>query len=143
MKQKVIKFYEEHSKIFSASELASIAENMILSEDERQFGVYLYQVASGKNEDLFETAEELLENYDLSEAIARHVDATGNISRRKDRKTRARQATQTTGLSKSKRRQIARKAAKTKRADVGAQKQAVRKRKRAIRKRDSLGLKSN
>ena len=143
MKQKVIKFYEEHSKIFSASELASIAENMILSEDERQFGVYLYQVASGKTEDLFETAEELLENYDLSEAIARHVDATGNISRRKDRKTRARQATQTTGLSKSKRRQIARKAAKTKRADVGAQKQAVRKRKRAIRKRDSLGLKSN
>lgn len=143
MKQKVIQFYTEQSKIFSDSEMASIAERMILSEGERQFGVYLYQIANGRTEDLFETAEELLENYDLSEVIARHVDSSGEISRRKDRKTRSRQATQTTGLSKSKRRQIARKAAKTKKADKGGQLRAVRKRKRAIRKRDSLGLKSN
>ncbi|MGL4522746.1 MAG: prohead core protein [Bacilli bacterium] len=142
MKQKVLAFYTEKSKIFSSSELASIAENMILSEDERQFGVYLFQLANGKTEDLFETAEELFENYEMSEAIGRHVDATGEISRRKDRKTRERQATSTTGLSKSRRRQIARKAAKTKRANKGDSMRAQRKRRRAIKKRKALGLDS-
>lgn len=140
MKQKALDFYTEKSKIFTDSELASIAEKMILSEDERQLGVYLFQHANGRTEDLYETAEELLENYDLSEAIKRHVDASGSISRRKDRKTRERQATKTTGLSKSRRRQIARKSAKTKKADKGGQLRAQRKRKRAIGKRKSLGL---
>lgn len=140
MKQKALDFYTEQSKIFSDSELASIAEKMILDEGEHQLGVYLYQLASGKNEDLFETAEELLENYDLSEAIKRHVDASGNISRRKDRKTRERQATAKTGLSKSRRRQIARKTAKTKKARRGDTMRATRKRKRAIKKRTAMGL---
>lgn len=140
MLQKVIEFYAEQSKIFSDAELVAIAEGMILSEDERQFGVLLYQVANGRREDLFETAEELLMNYDLSEAIKRHVDASGEITRRKDRKTRQRQATATTGLSKSKRRQIARRAAKTKRANKGDSLRAQRKRRRAIVKRKTLGL---
>lgn len=140
MKQKSLDFYKEQSKIFSDSELTTIAEKMILSEDEHQLGVYLYQFASGKTEDLFETAEELWENYDLSEAIQRHVDSSGNITRRKDRKTRERQATAKTGLSKSRRRQIARKAAKTKKARRGDTMRATRKRKRTIKKRVAMGL---
>lgn len=143
MKAKVLEFVAEQSKIFSNAELVSIAEKMILSEEECHFGVLLYQVASGKTEDLFETAEELLENYDLSEVVARHVDSSGTIIKRKDKKTRERQATQKTGLSKAKRRLIARKAAKTKRADKGGQMQASRKRKKALRKRKAMGLAVN
>lgn len=143
MKQKVALFYKEQSKIFSDSELATIAEKMILSEDEHQFGVYLFQLANGRSEELFETAEQVLENFEMSEAIGRHIDSSGKITRRKDRKSRERLATQTTGLSKSRRRQIARRAAKTKRADKGGQLRAQRKRKRAITKRQSLGLDSN
>jgi hypothetical protein len=143
MKDKVLEFFSEKSNIFSNAELVSIAEKMILSEDEHQFGVLLYQVVNGKTDDLFESAEDLLENYDLSEVVARHVDASGTISRRKDKKTRERQATQKTGLSKAKRRLIARKAAKTKRADKGGQLQATRKRKKALRKRKSMGLAVN
>lgn len=140
MKTKVIEFYKEHSAILSDADMVSIAEKMILSEDEHQFGVYLFQVAHGKSEDLFETAEEVLENYEMSEAIKKHVDASGQITRRKDRKTRERQATAKTGLNKSKRREIARKAAKTKRADKGGQIRAQRKRRRAIAKRKALGI---
>lgn len=140
MKQKALEFYQEQSKIFSNDELASIAEKMILSDDDRQLGVYLYQIANGKVDDLYETAEELLENYELSEVIKRHVDSSGSITRKKDRKTRERQATAKTGLSKSRRRQIARRAAKTKRANRGSVIRAQRKRKRALKKRRSLGL---
>lgn len=143
MKAQVLKFFKEKSKLFSNAELVAIAETMILSEDEHQFGVYLYQLASGRTEDLLETAEELLENYELSEVIAKHVDASGTISRRKDKKTRERQATQKTGLNKSKRRLIARKAAKTKRANKGGQLRAQRKRRKALLKRKSMGLKVN
>ena len=140
MIKQVLDFYEKKSEIFTDVELVSIAEKMILSEEEHQFGVLLYQVANGKTEDLFETAEDLLMNYDLSEAIKKHVDASGNIVRRKDRKTRERQATANTGLNKSRRRAIARKAAKTKRANKGAQLRAQRKRRRAIVKRKALGI---
>lgn len=140
MKQKVLDFYTEQSKVFSNADLASIAEKMILSEDERQFGVYLFQLANGRTEDLFETAEELVENFEMSEAIGRHVDSSGTITKRKDRKTRERQATQKTGLSKSKRREIARKSAKTRKADKGGQLRAKRKRDKAIRKRKSMGI---
>lgn len=138
---KALEFYKEQSKIFSDSELVSIAESMILSEDERQTGVYLFQLAQGNdNINMFESAEELVENFEMSEAIKKHVDASGNIVRRKDRKTRERQATASTGLNKSRRRAIARKAAKTKRADKGGQLRAQRKRRRAIQKRKSLGI---
>lgn len=140
MKENVLSFYTEKSNVLSDADMLSIAEKMILSEDERQFGVYLYQLASGKSEDLLETAEELVEHYEVSEAIARHVDASGTITRRKDRRTRERQATQKTGLNKSRRRAIARKAAKTKRANKGAQLRAQRKRRKAIMKRKALGI---
>lgn len=79
-----------------------------------------------------------LEN--LNEFIVKSVNAKGVIARIKDRKTRALQAFQTTGLSKAKRRQIARKATKTKRANPSIGVKASRKRRRAMAKRKAMGL---
>ncbi|ASZ76419.1 capsid and scaffold protein [Proteus phage PM2] len=55
-------------------------------------------------------------------------------------KPRERNAFKTTGLSKSKRRQIARRAVKTKRANPSIQTRALRKRKKALKRREALGL---
>lgn len=76
----------------------------------------------------------------LCEAIVKRVDSRGQISRVLDRKTRRRRATQTTGLSKSKRRLIARKAVRTKKKDQAGQRKALKRRKRTLRKRKALGL---
>lgn len=81
-----------------------------------------------------------MEIISLNEFIVKSVNSKGIITRRKDRKTRQLQATQTTGLSKARRRQIARKAAKTKRANPGIQVRAQRKKKRAMAKRRAMGL---
>ena len=53
---------------------------------------------------------------------------------------RERNAYQTTGLSKSKRRQIARKAVKSKRANPSVITRGIRKQKKAIKRRQALGL---
>lgn len=82
----------------------------------------------------------LSEGIQLDEVIKRHVNSLGDITRRKDRKTRERLAFQTTGLTKSRRRQIARRAVKTKRANPSIQVRAQRKTKKALRKRAALGI---
>lgn len=82
----------------------------------------------------------LNEEMQLNEFIVKHVSSTGEITRRKDIKTRQRNAFQTTGLSKAKRRQIARKATKSKLANPSGQKRGERKRKKAIKRRKALGL---
>ena len=82
----------------------------------------------------------VVDNEELEEAIIKKVNPDGSISKVLDKKTRARKATQTTGLSKAKRRLIARKAVKTKKKDVSGVKKANRKRKKTNRKRSNLGL---
>ncbi|MGL6228654.1 MAG: hypothetical protein ACRC3J_05540 [Culicoidibacterales bacterium] len=82
----------------------------------------------------------IAESESIVETIVKHVDSRGTITRKKDRHTRARLATQTTGISKSKRRAIARKMAKTKRANPSATIRANRKRKRAMNRRKSMGF---
>ncbi|URC15131.1 prohead core protein [Paraglaciecola Antarctic GD virus 1] len=77
---------------------------------------------------------------ELEEKLIKKVNPDGSISKVMDKKTRTRKATQTTGLSKSKRRLIAKKAAKTKKKDVGGVKKANRKRKKTVKKRKNLGL---
>ncbi|ADQ53094.1 gp68 prohead core, essential [Aeromonas phage 65] len=77
---------------------------------------------------------------DLNEVLVKRVNAAGAVTRIHDRATRARRASQTTGLSKSQRRQIARHAVKTKRANPSIQIRARRKYKKAMRKRDAMGL---
>jgi seryl-tRNA synthetase len=80
------------------------------------------------------------EEDELDEKIVKKVNPDGSIKKVLDKKTRTRKATQTTGLSKSKRRLIAKKAAKTKKKDLGGQKKALRKRKKTNKKRKNLGL---
>ena len=80
------------------------------------------------------------EEMQLDEFIVKHVSSRGEITRTKDRKTRARNAFQTTGLSKAKRRSIARKATKSKRANPSGQARGLRKRKKAMKRREALGL---
>ncbi|QAY01284.1 prohead core scaffold protein [Aeromonas phage ZPAH1] len=83
----------------------------------------------------------ILENEtDLNEVLVKRVNSMGAVTRIHDRATRERRATQTTGLSKSQRRQIARHAVKTKRANPSIQVRAQRKYKKAMRKRHSMGL---
>lgn len=82
----------------------------------------------------------IAESESIVETIVKHVDSRGTITRKKDRHTRERLATQTTGLSKSTRRQIARKMAKTKRANPSGTIRANRKRKRAMSRRKSMGF---
>lgn len=82
----------------------------------------------------------IVEGITLDEVMVKHVDSRGNVERLKDRKTRERNAYQTTGLTKSQRRQIARRAMKTKRANPSITTRGQRKRKKALRKRAALGL---
>ena len=72
--------------------------------------------------------------------MSKHVSSRGEVTRTKDRKTRERNAFQTTGLSKAKRRQIARKVVKAKKANPSGQVKGLRKRKKALKRRKALGL---
>lgn len=110
-------------KAFEKSDINTIVENMIQTEPE-------IAICLGS----------LNEGIELNEYIVKHVSSRGEVTRTKDRKTRARNAYATTGLSKSKRRQIARKATRTKRQNPSIQKRALRKRKRALKRREALGL---
>ncbi|WCZ66384.1 capsid and scaffold protein [Yersinia phage MHG19] len=105
------------------SDINTIVENMI--DDDTNLAI----VMGSLNEDM-----------QLNEFIVKHVSSRGEVTRTKDRKTRQRNAFQTTGLSKAKRRQIARKATKTKRANPSTTVRAQRKKKKAMKKRKALGL---
>lgn len=81
-----------------------------------------------------------VENISISESIVKHVNSKGEVTRTKDRETRKRNAFKTTGLTASVRRQIARRAAKTKRSQPTIGIKAQRKTKRALKRRKALGL---
>ncbi|AGB07001.1 hypothetical protein [Vibrio phage XZ1] len=92
--------------------------------------------------------DEACEKFELSEKLVKQVSIANKkaggslITKRKDRKTRARKATQTTGLSKSKRQKTARKAAKTRKRMKGtsADRKAKKLRKKSMKKRQQMGL---
>lgn len=115
--------FESLSKTFDKSEIQKIVENLAKSEPNLAIAI------GSLNEDM-----------QLNEFIVKRVSSRGEVARIKDKKTRERQATQTTGLSKSARRQIARKAAKTRRANPSTVIKANKLRKKAMRKREMLGL---
>ncbi|ASU00169.1 essential prohead core protein [Aeromonas phage AS-zj] len=115
----------QHLKsVFGEDDSLTIAENMI-SEN----AIEALAILS-----ILEESEE------LDEVLVKRVNAAGTVTRIHDRETRKRRATQTTGLSKSQRRQIARHAVKTKRANPSIQIRANKKYKKAMRKRHSMGL---
>jgi hypothetical protein len=115
--------YEALSGALSKDDINTIVENMMDTETD-------LAVALGA----------INEEMQLNEFIVKHVSSRGEITRTKDRKTRERNAFQTTGLSKAKRRQIARKATKSKRANPSGQARGLRKRKKALKRRKALGL---
>ncbi|AIX12161.1 head scaffolding protein [Citrobacter phage Moon] len=115
--------YDALSGALSKDDINTIVENMM--ETETDLAVALGSI----NEEM-----------QLDEFIVKHVSSRGEITRTKDRKTRARNAFQTTGLSKAKRRSIARKATKSKRANPSGQARGLRKRKKAMKRREALGL---
>lgn len=115
--------FDKLSGVLCKDDINKIVENLVATETD-------LAVALGS----------INEALQLNEFIVKHVDSKGTITRTKDRKTRARNAFQTTGLSKAKRRQIARKATKSKRANPSAQTRGLRKRKKAMKRREALGL---
>lgn len=115
--------FDKLAKTFDQIEIRALTENLAKTEP-------LMAIAIGS----------LNEEVQLNEFIVKHVSSKGEVTKTKDRKTRERQAFQTTGLSKSSRRQIARKAAKTKRANPSGQHRAAKKRKKAMAKRKMIGL---
>lgn len=115
--------FDSLSKALSKDDINKLVENMLDEEPDMA-------IALGS----------LNEELQLNEFMVKHVSSRGEVTRTKDLKTRQRNAFQTTGLSKAKRRQIARKAVKSKRANPSSTVRAVRKRKKAIKRRQALGL---
>lgn len=109
--------------MFSHDELVKLAESIAV--DEPELAVAMLSIVDGIT---------------INEAMVKHVNAQGEVERKKDRKTRERNAYMTTGLSKAKRRQIARRAAKTKRTNPSITRKATRKQLKAKRKRKALGI---
>lgn len=115
--------FKQLSEALDKADINTIVENMLSIEPE-------VAIAIGS----------LNEEMQLNEFIVKHVSSRGEITRTKDRKTRERQAFQTTGLSKAKRRAIARKVVKSKRANPSGTVRGNRKRKKAMKRRQALGL---
>ena len=115
--------FKQLSEALDKADINTIVENMLPIEPE-------VAIAMGS----------LNEEMQLNEFIVKHVSSRGEITRTKDRKTRERQAFQTTGLSKAKRRAIARKVVKSKRANPSGTVRGNRKRKKAMKRRQALGL---
>ena len=115
--------FKQLSEALDKADINTIVENMLTAEPE-------VAIAMGS----------LNEEMQLNEFIVKHVSSRGEITRTKDRKTRERQAFQTTGLSKAKRRAIARKVVKSKRANPSGTVRGNRKRKKAMKRRKALGL---
>lgn len=78
---------------------------------------------------------------EVQEALKRRVSSTGAVKRVRSKAVRKRRATITTGRSKTKLKQSARKAARTRRRNPGTTRKANRKRKRAMRYRKQRGIK--
>lgn len=116
--------------------------NLIDDDSTLELGTILFQLSNGYSlDECTSDFDEMLDDDEvLEEKFVRTVNASGQIRRIKDRKTRERMATITTGLSKARRREIARKTRRTKRANPSIGRKALRKRRKALLKRKAFGL---
>ena len=134
-------YYSTLEESFNQEEIENIQINMINEDSSFELGTIIYQLANGYSlDECTSDFDEMLEDEYLEEKFVRTVNASGQIRRIKDRKTRERMATITTGLSKAKRREIARKTRRTKRANPSIGRKALRKRRKALLKRKAFGL---
>ena len=140
--EEALQYYDNLQNTLSEQEIETIQINMINEDQTLQLGAILYQLVNGY------TIHECTDDFDqmldedeyLEEKFVRTVNASGQIRRIKDRQTRARMATITTGLQKARRREIARRVVRTKRQNPSIQRKALRKRKKALLKRKAFGL---
>ncbi|QIW90374.1 UNVERIFIED_ORG: hypothetical protein GCAPEGMB_00027 [Vibrio phage V07] len=129
-------------KAFAEAEDIGVHSNKDITDE---VNVVLDVLSSLENGSTF---EEACAEFNLSEKLVKQVSVANQkaggplISKRIDRKTASRKATQTTGLSKSKRQKTARKAAKTRRRQKGtsAERKANKLRKKSLKKRKQMGL---
>lgn len=134
-------YYSTLEESFNQEEIENIQINMINEDSSFELGTIIYQLVNGYSlDECTSDFDEMLEDEYLQEKFVRTVNASGQIRRIKDRKTRERMATITTGLSKAKRREIARKTRRTKRANPSIGRKALRKRRKALLKRKAFGL---
>ena len=134
-------YYSTLEESFNQEEIENIQINMINGDSSFELGTIIYQLVNGYSlDECTSDFDEMLEDEYLEEKFVRTVNASGQIRRIKDRKTRERMATITTGLSKAKRREIARKTRRTKRANPSIGRKALRKRRKALLKRKAFGL---
>lgn len=135
------KYYSTLEESFNQEEIENIQINMINEDSSFELGTIIYQLVNGYSlDECTSDFDEMLEDEYLEEKFVRTVNSSGQIRRIKDRKTRERMATITTGLSKAKRREIARKTRRTKRANPSIGRKALRKRRKALLKRKAFGL---
>lgn len=137
-----IKYFSVLEESLQLDEIENISINLINEDDTLELGTVLYQLVNGYQlDECTSDFDYMLENDEyLEEKFVRTVNASGQIRRIKDRKTRARMATITTGLSKARRREIARHTVRTKRANPQIGRKALRKRRKALLKRKAFGL---
>lgn len=134
-------YYSTLEESFNQEEIENIQINMINEDSSFELGTIIYQLVNGYSlDECTSDFDEMLEDEYLEEKFVRTVNASGQIRRIKDRKTRERMATITTGLSKAKRREIARKTRRTKRANPSIGRKALKKRRKALLKRKAFGL---
>ena len=134
-------YYSTLEESFNQEEIENIQINMINEDSSFELGTIIYQLVNGYSlDECTSDFDEMLEDEYLEEKFVRTVNASCQIRRIKDRKTRERMATITTGLSKAKRREIARKTRRTKRANPSIGRKALRKRRKALLKRKAFGL---
>lgn len=134
-------YYSTLEESFNQEEIENIQINMINEDSSFELGTIIYQLVNGYSlDECTSDFDEMLEDEYLEEKFVRTVNSSGQIRRIKDRKTRERMATITTGLSKAKRREIARKTRRTKRANPSIGRKALRKRRKALLKRKAFGL---
>ena len=134
-------YYSTLEESFNQEEIENIQINMINEDSSFELGTIIYQLVNGYSlDECTSDFDEMLQDEYLEEKFVRTVNASGQIRRIKDRKTRERMATITTGLSKAKRREIARKTRRTKRANPSIGRKALRKRRKALLKRKAFGL---
>jgi len=77
----------------------------------------------------------------IAEQLKKRVSAKGQVTRVKSREIRKRRAVQTTGMSRAELKRRARKTTRTKKRNPSSVKRAVRKRKKAMRRRKQMGIK--
>ena len=77
----------------------------------------------------------------VNEALVKRVSSTGDVRKILNKAIRSRRASLTTGLSKAELKLRARKAARTRKRTPGVVRKAIRKRRKAMRKRKQMGIK--